>query len=205
MSRNQSTLDMEKFEGKEYLTPQEVAVLLKVSPVTVRQWAQKGGLKAFTTPGGHRRFYKHDVLHFAANRGVKTSNKKSRKLLIVDDDVLLAGFLHEVFQTNEENYDVRVVHDGFTAGSYIQSFIPEVILLDIMMPGINGIQVCHFLKKNPATAGIRVVAMTGFPTNELVQEIIDAGADMCLHKPLKVNDVLDAVDSVFITMQAQAS
>lgn len=204
MSQNHGMLNLDKIENKEYLTPQEVAELLKVSPVTVRQWAQKGGLKAFTTPGGHRRFHKNDVLSFAANRGVRASSNKGRKLLIVDDDVLLAGFLHEVFKNTEEAYDVKVVHDGFTAGTFIQSFLPDVILLDIMMPGVNGIQVCHFLKQNASTAHIRVVAMTGYPTQELMNEILDAGADMCLQKPLKVNDVIEAVDSVFRTVKAEA-
>lgn len=188
---------MNTFSDKEYLTPQEVAEMLMVSPVTVRQWAQKGGLKAFTTPGGHRRFHKNDVINFAANRGIKAGGGSKHKLLIVDDDVLLTGFLQELFQSNQEGYEVKVVHDGFTAGSFIQSFQPDVILLDIMMPGVNGIQVCDFLKRNPATEHINVVAMTGFPEEELVQQMMDAGASVCLHKPLKVEELLETVDSMF--------
>lgn len=182
---------------KEYLTPQEVAEMLMVSPVTVRQWAQKGGLKAYTTPGGHRRFHRKDVIAFAANRGIKANSLKKRKVLIVDDDALLAGFLHEVFQRDENEYDVTVVHDGFSAGSFIQSFLPDVILLDIMMPGVNGIQVCTFLKQNPETKHIHVIAITGFDDEELKQKMLDAGAAMCLQKPIKVHDVLSAVGSFF--------
>lgn len=191
MKKNESQAD------KEYLTPQEVAEMLMVSPVTVRQWAQKGGLKAFTTPGGHRRFHRNDVQAFAANRGIKSSNRNKRKLLIVDDDALLAGFLHEVFQKTEEEYDVKVVHDGFSAGSFIQSFLPDVILLDIMMPGVNGIQVCTFLKQNPETEHIHVIAMTGFHEDDVIQQMLDAGAAMCLKKPIQVNEVLSAVESFF--------
>ncbi len=181
---------------KEYLTPQEVAELLMVSPVTVRQWAQKGRLKASTTPGGHRRFHRNDVMQFASTRKIRPGTEQGHKILIVDDDALLAGFLHEMFLRAEKAFDVRVVHDGFSAGTFIQSFLPEIILLDIMMPGVNGIQVCSFLKQNPATANIHVIAMTGYSDAELAQEILDAGATICLQKPVKINQVLETVEAL---------
>ncbi len=193
---------MKKPSDKDYLTPQEVAEMLMVSPVTVRQWAQKGGLKALTTPGGHRRFQRSDVLNFAANRGIKSGLHKKRKLLIVDDDVLLAGYLHEVFSNAQEDFEVKVVHDGFSAGSLIQAFLPDVILLDIMMPGINGIQVCGFLKQNADTANTHVIAMTGLDEPDIRQKMLDAGAEMCLHKPLQVDELIAAVDSFYPTEPA---
>ena len=70
---------------KEFLTPHEVATLLMVSPVTVRQWAQKGLLAAQTTAGGHRRFAIETVAAFARERGIDLPGITAR-LLIVDDN-----------------------------------------------------------------------------------------------------------------------
>lgn len=58
---------------KRYLTPNEVAEMLLVSPITVRQWAQRGLIRATTTPGGHRRFLKRDVESFARDRAATSS------------------------------------------------------------------------------------------------------------------------------------
>ena len=82
---------------KGYLTPREVADLLMVSPITVRQWAQKGWLEAQTTPGGHRRFLHRHVELFARNRGLTLNQggDDSTRILIVDDDEQISGFLVE--------------------------------------------------------------------------------------------------------------
>ncbi len=179
----------------EYLTPKEVANLLMVSPVTIRQWAQKGELKAHTTRGGHRRFLKEDVDTFAASHNMLVADADKIRILIVDDDTALAGFLEEFFEVNEGDFEVKVVHDGFTAGSYIHSFQPNVLLIDIMMPGVNGIEVCRYLKDNEETQHIEIIAMTGFPSKQNVDGVLKAGAKECLSKPLNTSSLIHAVYS----------
>lgn len=177
--------------SKSYLTPNQVAELLMVSPAAVRQWAEKGELNALTTPGGHRRFLPGEVENFARKRGVTLNSGKTGALqiLVVDDDEQLARYLVELFSGFKEDVVTETASDGFAAGLKVREFEPHVVLLDLMMPGLDGFEVCRQLKDNPATSAIRVIAMTGHHVEENVKRIIEAGAEVCLSKPLD-QDVL---------------
>ncbi len=182
-------------KGKSYLTPNDVARLLMVSPVTVRQWAQKGSLSALTTPGGHRRFLRHDVERFARERGVALQPPEgdALRILIVDDDRQLAGFLVELFASQDEPVSTQTAHDGFEAGAKVQTFRPHIMLLDLMMPELDGFGVCRQMQQDPNTKAVRIIAMTGYYTAGNVQRILAAGAEACLPKPLPNDDLLEAI------------
>ncbi len=174
---------------KTFLTPNEVAKALMVSPVTVRQWAQKGLLEAHTTAGGHRRFSRAVVEEFARQRGVRLPGARER-LLIVDDNRQFNAYLVALFSARVTDLEIFSAYDGFDAGRQVQARKPTVVLLDIMMPGIDGIEVCRSLKGDPETAHIRVVAMTGYHTPEVENKILAAGAQVLLSKPFSSEEVL---------------
>jgi excisionase family DNA binding protein len=182
-----------KVMSKSYLTPNQVAELLMVSPTAVRQWAEKGDLHALTTPGGHRRFLPSDVESFARNKGLTLNlgNDDILRVLIVDDDAQLTRYLVKFLEGFHDKVAVDTTSDGFLAGLKISEFDPHVILLDLMMPGVNGFDVCRVLKMDPKTRGIRVIAMTGFPSKENVEKILAAGAEVCLSKPIDENVLLE--------------
>jgi len=169
---------------KKLLTPNDVAELLMVSPTTVRFWAQKGALKALTTPGGHRRFNIEDVEEFAASRGMRLqTDNSSLRVLIIDDDIALGHYLVE-FLGNMEGVETELANYSFEAGMKVRGFQPHVVLLDLMMPGLDGFQVCQMMKADRSMRNIRVIAMTGFPSDENVSKILSAGAEICLTKPV---------------------
>ena len=174
-----------KEKDKEYLTPNEVAKLLMVSPITVRQWAQKGELTAMTTPGGHRRFLREDLLRFARRRGLALAipDDASQRVLIVDDHDVFAQSLGDLLELTDPPLMTEIACDGFEAGRKIQTFQPHIILLDLMMPGMNGFEVCERLKDDPSTKAIRVIGMTGYFSAENKARIMSAGAESCLLKP----------------------
>ena len=185
-----------KRKQKSYLTPIEVAELLMVSPVTVRQWAQKGLLSAETTPGGHRRFLRREVERFARQRGLalQPPDGDTLRILIVDDDKLVAESLEALFQEITGNQvTAKVAYDGFDAGQKILSFQPHVVLLDLVMPGLDGFQVCARLKADPTTKAARIIAMTAFPSRDNVRRILEAGAEICLSKPLDIDVLLETI------------
>lgn len=174
---------MSKNDNKPYLTPSEAAKLLMVSPITVRAWAQKGLLPSETTPGGHRRFLREDVEQFA--KQAKTPPVRNEvRILVVDDDKQVSGFLVEWLTGLDEPFIVCAATDGFEAGSKMYTFEPDVILLDLMMPGLDGFAVCRQIKSDPDIKDIRVIAMTGYPSPENERRIIEAGAETCIRKPL---------------------
>lgn len=179
---------------KEWLTPNEVAKLLLVSPITVRQWAQKGKLDARTTAGGHRRFSMEAVRQFAIREGIasRLGDKGKRSILIVDDDEQLNRFLVELFKAKQPGALVESALDGFEAGSKLHQAQPDVVLLDLMMPGMDGFQVCQRLKSDIETMHIEVIAMSGHYSEENEEKIMEAGADKLLRKPFSNREVLDA-------------
>lgn len=186
-----------KNKTRQYLTPNEVAEMMMVSPVTVRQWAAKGDLPALTTPGGHRRFVRQDVEDFARKRGLTLLPNPSSQMrvLIVDDDVQFSSYLCELLKRNCQEIYVDQAYDGFEAGQKIEVFQPNIVLLDLMMPGINGYQVCRRIKEDPRTKAVRVIAMTGYPSDENIERIIGEGAEICLAKPIQKDELLGLIQT----------
>jgi len=171
---------------KPYLTPNEAAELLMVAPATLRIWADKGLIHAHTTAGGHRRFLKEELVRFQLAHQQTDSRAKrggGLRLLIVDDDKALTRYLCSLLGEYRE-ITTATAHDGFSAGQMIHTFRPDTLLLDLMMPGLDGFQVCSQIKGHLHTRAIRVIAMTGFPSPENHERILAAGAESCLNKPL---------------------
>ena len=179
---------------KSVLTPNEVAELLMVSPITVRQWAQKGLIEAQVTAGGHRRFTLEAVRRFARERDLVLPllSTSVHSLLVVDDDRQLNQFLVTLFTTQVDDLTVYSAEDGFEAGRMVAAHRPDVVLLDVMMPGMDGVDVCRRIKASPQTAHIRVVGMTGFHTPEVTSRMLAAGAQALLKKPFDNAEVLSA-------------
>jgi len=191
--------------NKPYLTSNEVASLLRVSPVTIRQWAQKGMINAEFTPGGHRRFMVDEIKRFASKHHISLSGDTSvrdvpggdLRILIVDDDEYISRYLAELLtrigQAQGVDLHPQVANDGFDAGTKVFRFQPHAVLLDLVMPTMDGFEVCHNLKEDPATRSIRIIAMTAFPTDDNIERIIAAGAEMCLSKPIDQTMLMDAL------------
>jgi len=191
-------LDAESTElEKPYLTPTEAAALLMVAPVTLRAWAAKGLLRAQATAGGHRRFLRRDLERFAHDRGLRLSDRipesSDLRVLVVDDDRLFADFLVDFL--GSRGAQALACYDGFAAGRRVESYAPDVVLLDLMMPGIDGIEVCRGLKADRNTRHIRVIAMTGYPSDANQSAMLGVGAETCLSKPIDHERLLDAIGS----------
>jgi len=173
---------------KVYLTPTEAARLLLVSPITVRAWAQKGLLPSETTPGGHRRFRLEEVERFKRSRE-ESRHPRPLRVLIVEDDAMMRDYLVELLDSLSPTVECEEAGDGFEAGRKVESFSPDVVLLDLMMPGMDGFEVCRRIKEDPKTSAIRVLAMTGYPSDEFSERILRAGAETCLAKPIDQDEL----------------
>lgn len=184
---------MQVQKRKPYLTPTEAATLLMVSPITVRQWAAKGLLKAELTLGGHRRFMWHEIERFARDNGLslqRSDTDQISRLLVVDDDPQVARLLAETLDEHA-GLTIETALDGFEAGIKVQQFNPELVLIDLMMPGLDGFEICRRLKADPVTRGIRLIAMTGLPSPENTQRALAAGAERCFAKPFDTAELFE--------------
>ena len=181
--------------NKPYLAPNEVAELLMVSPVTVRQWAQKGMLDAMLTAGGHRRFKFEEVERFAKERGLtlfRPQNEKVR-ILVVDGDKQSLNSVREIISSIDSEIEVETASDGFSAGHLVHSFNPDIMLLDLRLQGLDGVDVCRCIKETPSTRSIRVVAMTDFPGDSNVDAVMEAGAEACITKPFSAETLAETL------------
>lgn len=180
---------------KPYLTPNEVAEMLMVSPTSVRAWSSEGKIPSSTTPGGHRRFMRTDVERFARAEGLvlRTPDDQVTRILIVDDEKSLADYLAEVFKHVDADVETMVADNGFDAGRLVHSFQPHIVLLDLYMPEIDGFEVCEKIKFDPALRGIRIIAMTGLGDEANIRRILQSGAEDCLLKPFDTTRLLSAV------------
>ena len=184
-----------RLRNKEYLKPKEVAALLRVKAGTVRLWTQDGRLRATTTAGGHRRFSYHDVEMFAReyNIALPMEPGDTLRILVVDDDKRVARLIKKMLLSADSEVQINVAHDGFSAGQIVEKFEPHVIILDLVMPGVDGFELCKALKKDPATMGVRIIAITGDPSPDAGKKIVRLGAEVCLPKPLKKAQLISAV------------
>ena len=181
-----------KDTNKAYLTPNEVAKLFMVSPITVRWWAQKGLLVAKVTPGGHRRFLKSDVERFMRESGVTQADVASSatRVLIFDDDPLMIAFVNDILENSGSGFMTEIAQNGFEAGIKIHTFAPDVVLLNFMMPNVNGFRKCSLIKGDVAMRHISVIAIIEDVSPANVNRIHEAGAEIFLAKPFNPQDLL---------------
>lgn len=179
-------------QRSDFLTPNEVADRLLIAPVTVRLWASKGLLRSVTTPGGHRRFRVEDVEDFLAKRRELDSAEHigPSRILIIDDDAQYARYLSKLLAKKAPSTFVDIAADGFSAGIKCEALRPDALTLDLHMPDMDGFEVCQMIRAQFGRKKPRIVALTGFPTEDSTRRILEAGADSCLGKTAPVEMLL---------------
>jgi len=185
--------------AKTYYTSKEAAALLMVSPVTVREWTRKGFLRAVSTAGGHRRFLIEELRTFAAGHGIRLESDSPAaatalsRVLLVDDDPVFSTYLRQIILAARPGLQVENASDGFEAGRLTESFRPQLVVLDIQMPRIDGIELCRRLRASPTTAGAELVVMSNALTDENIAAVRAAGANRWLEKGAARAEILAAL------------
>lgn len=190
-------------EAKQSFSTSEVAEFCHVTADTIRKWAEAGRIRVFKTPGGHRRIRRDDLLQFLRENGIplhESLQAGGNKVLVVDDEKAIISLVRRYLERSKIPFQIAMASDGYEAGHQVASFRPDVIFLDLRLPGIDGFEVCRRIKSEPATAGTHIIAMTGYFENEVAQKIIDLGADMLLQKPFSPDDLRRALASAGFDM-----
>ena len=115
----------------------------------------------------------------------------ARRVLVVDDNVDAAAMLAALIR--QLGHEVEIVHDGSAALRAVEGYRPEVILLDIGMPGMNGFEVAQRLREVGRVPRLRIVAVTGWGKPEDRQRSREAGFDMHLIKPVELSEIQQAL------------
>lgn len=184
--------------GPVYYTTHQVAKYLGVSLPTVVNWVNSGRLRAHRTPGGHRRIAHNDVVAFARThdypiaRELAEVGSSRKKVLIVDDEADFAELVREYLKAKAD-LDVEVAHSGFQAGFTLARFKPDVVLMDLMMPDMDGFEVHRTLRGDPETRHIPVIACTAYRDPDVDRRIEQEDFDGLLEKPVKLDALLDMI------------
>lgn len=175
---------------KSVLTTGEIAQYCKVNFRTVIRWIKRGHLKAYQLPGrGDNRVEVDDFLRFLHQHNLPVPGAFQRpaphaapRVLIVDDDQGAARVIQRVLR--RAGFETQMAFDGFSAGALMESLAPDVMTLDLRMPGLGGLEVLGFVRSHPRLQGTKILVVSGLPRARL-DEALATGADEVLGKPFE--------------------
>jgi excisionase family DNA binding protein len=161
-----------------YLTTGEVARRCQVSVGTVKNWIEAGKLEAFRTPGRHFRIRASELRRFQAAFGFGSkADDESPRILVVDDQRDFVDLALDALKDLVRGARVEGACGGYEGLLKIGSFQPQLLVLDLRMPGLDGFEVCRRVKEAPETKATKIVAMTGFGDDQAEQLALTCGAD----------------------------
>jgi len=177
--------------GRRFFTTSEIARYCAVTNDGVLKWIKSGKLRAFSTPGGHYRVSAEDFRTFLNKFDMPIDetffrgSERRRSVLVVDDEPTIREIVRRLLSEMDEDMHIEEASDGYEAGIKIGALQPDLVIMDVMMPRVDGISLCRSIRANPKTEGVKVLAITAFPEQDNVKKMYDAGADLCLIKPLQ--------------------
>lgn len=180
---------------KTVFTTGEAAKICKVSQQTIIRCFDNGSLKGFRVPGSRfRRIPRHELFQFMRENGIPTDALESgkRKLLIVDDDQELVDLLADTF-ARDGRFEIKTANNGFDAGMLVKEFRPDIVILDIMLPDINGKEVCQRVRSDETLESVKIICISGMVEQDKVADLRASGADDFMQKPFVVDKLLDRV------------
>lgn len=174
---------------RAFYTTGDVARLCQVTKRTVITWIDSGKLKGYRMPGGrHRRVTAENLAEFMKRHGIPDLERHlpRRRILVVDDDPDFAGLLEDALQ---DRYDVSTARSGLDAVTRMAEFQPDLVLLDVRLPDVNGLEVCRHFREKSGGPKPAIFVMSAYG-NELGRGALrKSGADDFLSKPVRIADL----------------
>jgi excisionase family DNA binding protein len=182
--------------SNQSLSPKQAADICGVDRTTMRRWLLEGVIPHTVTPGGWRRIAPAELVRFMRAHDIPVPgwlDPSPGRVLLVDDDELMTAAARRMLRRLDPGIEVCEVHDGFGAGIQALAFRPHVIVLDLVMPGMDGLQVCRWIVAEPRLAGVAVIFLSGHLDRYDREELLSLGAKACLDKPVKPEQLHEAV------------
>jgi excisionase family DNA binding protein len=183
---------MLNLEEKSVLTTHEVAKYLNVYTNTVIHWMNAGKLNGYRTPGGHRRILREELFRFIKNNHMEDCVRQSqlKKILIVEDDEDAMDLYISILE--KDNYEIKKSYTGFSSGVAID-FKPDLVILDIMLPDLDGFRICDFIRKSPEIAHTKILVISAISELKKIRKMYDLGADDYLVKPFSIIELKNKI------------
>ncbi len=181
-----------EWASKQVFTTGEAAEICKVSQQTIIRCFDSGRLQGFRVPGSKfRRIPRAELLRFMRANEIPTDVLESTKkrVLVVDDDEQIVELFVDVL-SRDDRFDVKTARTGYDAGMLTEQFKPHLILLDYMLPDINGNLVVERIRSNPDFVGTKIVIVSGVVKRDEIDVLLRSGADEFVKKPFNVGDLV---------------
>jgi len=183
---------------KDLFTTGEAAEVCKVSQQTIIRCFDSGRLEGFRVPGSRfRRIPRQSLIKFMKENNIPLDAVDSgkRKVLIVDDDAEIVELLVDVL-ARDGRFETKTASSGYEAGIATQRFRPELILLDYMLPDVNGNVVCQTIRKNPEFENIKIIIVSGVVKQDEIEQLLKSGAEGFIKKPFDVAELTGKITAV---------
>lgn len=182
----------ENWADKRVFTTGEAASICKVSQQTIIRCFDSGRLTGFKVPGSKfRRIPREELIRFMKVNNIPIDILESgrKRVLVVDDDPQIVELFQDMLG-RDGRFEIRSASTGYDAGLETEAFKPHLIILDYMLPDINGNIVCKRLRERPASKDTRVVFVSGVVNQDEISQLMAAGADDFIKKPFNVHKLL---------------
>ena len=180
----------------------EAAKICHVTHHSIKNWIKQGLIRASRTPGGHYRILEEDLDAFREKYDMFTPRRRpgQKRIMIVDDEQDALDLMERILTT--EGFELVTVNNATEVGLKAAQSVPDLILLDFLMPEVNGFEVCKVLKDNEQTRHVPILAVTCLTKEDDIERIFASGADDYLPKPFKVEDLLAKVRELAVEEEA---
>jgi two-component system, OmpR family, response regulator len=180
---------------KTVFTTGEAAEICKVSQQTIIRCFDSGRLRGFRVPGSRfRRIPRDALIQFMKDNGIPPDaldNGKS-KILVVDDDPEIVELFVDVLE-RDGRFEVKTASTGYDAGMITQEFNPDLVILDYMLPDINGNVVCKTIRQKPEFEHTKIIIVSGVVNQDENNELLKAGADEFVKKPFNIEKLIERI------------
>jgi excisionase family DNA binding protein len=183
---------------KDLYTTGEAAEICKVSQQTIIRCFDAGRLDGFRVPGSKfRRIPRQNLIKFMKDNNIPLDALKSgkKKILIVDDDPEIIELLVDVL-SRDGRFDVKAASSGYDAGMLTQQLHPDLILLDYMLPDVNGNIVCQTIRKNPEFENVKIIIISGVIREDEIEQLLKSGAEDFIRKPFDITELVTRITAV---------
>jgi excisionase family DNA binding protein len=183
---------------KDLFTTGEAAEICRVSQQTIIRCFDSGRLEGFRVPGSKfRRIPRRSLIRFMKDNNIPLDQIESgkKKVLVVDDDVEIIELIGDVL-LRDGRFEVKTASSGYEAGISTQQFRPDLILLDYMLPDVNGNIVCQTIRRNPEFENIRIIIVSGVVKQDEIEQLLKSGAQDFIKKPFNIDELTNKITTV---------
>jgi excisionase family DNA binding protein len=183
---------------KDLFTTGEAAEICRVSQQTIIRCFDSGRLRGFRVPGSKfRRIPRQHLVKFMRDNNIPLDNLDSgrKKVLVVDDDAEIVELISDIL-TRDGRFETKTASSGYEAGMITQLFHPDLILLDYMLPDVNGNVVCQTIRNNPEFENTKIIIVSGVIKQEEIDQLLKSGAHAFVRKPFSIAELTEKIGAV---------